>query len=181
MSGWLARLKSASTPDTCATKTTKTPKQDGKGVYVGFVACPQVNIQKSSASESSGAARNAVANDGALVSDTDRWCWPNSPMWNQREIDTFLARQARFTDKGICLDDAENFGEKLVKRDRENDDRVLCLECKHLHGYGRRWRCGNWKYADMPPEALAHDFVTQLQRCIGFDAAIPKDVWSENA
>lgn len=122
-----------------------------------------------------------AANDAAPVSSFDRWCWPNSPMWNQREIDTFLARQALFTDKGICLDDADNFGEKLVKRDRENDDRMLCLECKHLHGYGRRWRCGNWKCADMPPEALAHDFVTQLQRCIGFDAAIPKDVWSEDA
>lgn len=168
MSGWLARLKSASTPDTCATKTTKTPKQDGKGVSVGFVACPQVNTEKLSASESSGAARNAVANDGTLVSDADRWCWPNSAMWNQREIDTFLARQARFTDKGIGLDDADTFGETLVKRDRENNDRVLCLECRHLNGHGRRWRCGNWKRAGLPTASLAHSFVVQLQRCAGF-------------
>jgi len=113
-----------------------------------------------------------AANDGALVQGFDRWCWPNSPMWNQREIDTFLTRQARLTDKGISLDDADAFGEKLVQRDRENDDRVLCLECRHLNGYGRRWRCGNWKRADMPPETLAHDFVTQLQRCPGFMRAV---------
>jgi len=99
--------------------------------------------------------------------DPDRWCWPHSTAMNTAEIDTFTARLASFTNKGLSLADAERTADRLVIRDREGDDRRLCLECSHLQGHGRR-RCGNWKAADVAREALAPELVTMLQRCSGF-------------
>jgi hypothetical protein len=112
-----------------------------------------------------------AVNDGELtVSDPDRWCWPTSPAMNSGEIDLFLKRQARFTELGVNLEDAERLADKLVRRDREGDDRRLCLECAHLQGFGR-WRCGNWQAADVARDGLALDLVQRLQRCGGFYAA----------
>ncbi len=102
--------------------------------------------------------------------DSDRWCWPNSPAMNSREIDTFTARLARFTEKGVSLGDAEPLADRLVIRDREADDRRLCLECSHLQGYAR-WRCGNWQAASVARQGLARDLVLILQRCSGFRPA----------
>ena len=90
---------------------------------------------------------------------------------NTAEIDAFTARLARFTDKGLSLDDAEALADKLVTRDRDNDSRRLCLECAHLQGVGR-WGCGNWKQAAVctrPADAgLAHGLVVMPQHCPGF-------------
>lgn len=115
------------------------------------------------------AANDAAAPDTAPSTDPDRWCWPHSVAWNSKEIDTFTARLARFTDKGLGLEDAERLADALVSRDRQGDDRRLCLECTLLQGAGR-WRCGNWQQADVAREALARDLVLRLQRCSGFDA-----------
>ncbi|MDO8440968.1 MAG: hypothetical protein Q7S97_07165 [Polaromonas sp.] len=92
---------------------------------------------------------------------------------NTREIDTFTARLARFTDKGLGLDDAEALADKLVKRDREPDDRRLCLECFHLSGQlGKTWDCRNWQRAGVALRArdaqLPAALVIQPQRCDGF-------------
>ena len=87
------------------------------------------------------------------------------------EIDAFTVRLARFTDKGLSLDDAEALADKLVTRDRDNDSRRLCLECAHLQGVSR-WGCGNWKQAAIctrPADAgLAHVLVVTPQHCPGF-------------
>ena len=89
---------------------------------------------------------------------------------NTREIDLFLHRQARFTDRGLHLDDAERLADKLVQRDREGDDRRLCLECAYLQGWGR-WKCGNWQRAEVARSALVRDLVLMLQRCPGYKGA----------
>ena len=104
--------------------------------------------------------------------DPDRWCYPASPAMNTREIDLFAARLARFTTKGVIQIDAEKLAAKLAIRDREDDDRRLCLECSHLGGYGRTsWRCRNWQATDIAIKArdsqLPADLVFQLQRCTG--------------
>ena len=92
---------------------------------------------------------------------------------NTREIDRFAARLARFTDHGVILEDAERLADRLVIRDREQDDRALCLECTHLH---LSWRCGNWQRAGVAIRSrdaqLAEDFVNLLQRCDGFTHSI---------
>jgi len=105
----------------------------------------------------------------------DRHCWPNSTAMNGAEIDTFAARLARFTTKGVSTPDAEALADRLVIRDRETDDRRSCLECRHLSGFGHTsWRCGNWQRSGIAinPRStqLAPDLVFQLQRCNGFAA-----------
>jgi len=113
-----------------------------------------------------------AANDSELtaaltVLDPDRWCWPATPAMNTGEIDLFLKRQVQFTDRGVSLDDAERLADALVIRDRDSDDRRLCLECTHLQGAGR-WRCGNWQAACVARQGLDRDLVLMLQRCGGF-------------
>jgi hypothetical protein len=92
---------------------------------------------------------------------------------NTGEIDTFTARLSRFTDKGLTLADAEALADKLLIRDRETDDRRLCLECLHLHRGGR---CGNWQRAGVAMATtdarLPADLVRRLQRCDGFTATL---------
>ena len=89
------------------------------------------------------------------------------------EIETFTARLARFTDRGLGLEDAEALADKLVTRDRESDDRRLCLECVHLTGHSAgAMRCTNWQRAGVAMRAkdaqLSAALVCQLQRCDGF-------------
>lgn len=158
---WLARLKKQKGPDTHPTE----PTEPG---FVGFVGTPDGHIQKIMGSAT-------PAND--LSPDLDRWAWPHSAAMTGVEIDIFTARLARFTDKGLDLDAAERLADKLVIRDRERDDRRLCLECGHLAGHAPgSWACGGWKQAGVAIRArdaqLPTDFVNQLQRCDGFTDAV---------
>ena len=114
-----------------------------------------------------------AANDPAP--NPDRWCWPRSTAMNTVEIDTFTARLARFTGKGLTIAGGEGLADKLVLRDREQGDWHSCFECTHLSGAGG-WRCGNWQRAGVAIRArdaqLPTDFVNLLQRCDGFTQAI---------
>lgn len=116
--------------------------------------------------------KRTAANDTITTSsaDPDRWHWPHSTAMNSGEIDTYTMQLARFTDKGMSLEDAERLADKLVIRDREGDDRRLCLECTHLQGFGC-WRCSNWLVANVARDELGPDLVWMLQRCAGFKAA----------
>ena len=158
-----------------AAETPETPLQP-----LGYHANPLINKAETPetpetpvfAATQGEAANEAEFPDLAQGTDPDRCCWPHSVAWNAKEIDAFTARLARFTDKGVSHDEAERLADALVSRDREGDDRRLCLECTHLQGAGR-WRCGNWKAADVAREALARDLVLRLQRCSGFAALGP--------
>jgi hypothetical protein len=110
-----------------------------------------------------------------VFENPDRWCWPHSSAMNGVEIDTFAARLHQFTDKGLARNDGETLADKLVLRDRDQDDRRVCLECKHFAGHGAgSWRCGNWQAASVAIRSrdaqLPADLVMQLQRCDGFTA-----------
>ncbi|MDP2368472.1 hypothetical protein [Rhodoferax sp.] len=105
----------------------------------------------------------------------DASCWPHSTAMNGAELDTFTARLVRFTDRGLILADAERLADALVQRDREQDDRRICPECKHFAGHGAgSWRCGNWQAAGIAMRSrdtqLPAELVVQLQRCDGFTA-----------
>lgn len=87
--------------------------------------------------------------------------------WDDAEIDAFTARQARFTRMGRA--DAEHLAERLTLRDRQHDDRRLCLECTAL---AENRRClvaarGRLAGADRRLEPVP----TILQRCPGFTLA----------
>ena len=116
-------------------------------------------------------APNTAANDS--TPDPDRWCWPHSIAMTGAEIDTFTERLVRFTDKGVIHADAEQLADKLVTRDRESDDRRLCLECLHLSGHAAgSWGCRNWQRAEVANTSrdarLPDELVRTLQRCDGF-------------
>lgn len=111
----------------------------------------------------------------AVIEDPDRWCWPQSSAMNGAEIDTFAVRLHQFNDKGLARNDGEALADKLVVRDREHDERRVCLECKNFVGHGAgSWRCGNWQAAGVAIRSrdaqLPADLVVQLQRCDGFTA-----------
>jgi hypothetical protein len=55
--------------------------------------------------------------------------------WNYAEIETFMARSTRFGAMGRV--DAEPLAERLTLRDRQADDRRLCVECRELVTSGR--------------------------------------------
>lgn len=158
---WLARLKKTEiAPGMAPTQTTKT-------LSVVCVAPDKAPLQKTKAALS-------AANDASP--DLDRWCWPHSSAMTGAEIDTFTTRQALFTDKGMSLDEAEALADKLVLRDRDADDRRLCLECSNLQGHrASAWRCSNWQWAGITHRAkdarLSAALALQLQRCSGFKSA----------
>lgn len=118
---------------------------------------------------------------GLLPGNADWHCWPDSTAWTGAEIDTFTARLARFSTKGVTHTEAEALADRLVQRDRGSDDRALCLECTHLAGYGASsWRCGNWERSGIAitPRStqLAADLVFKLQRCTGLTFNTPMKV-----
>ena len=165
MSTWLARLKNSKGPDTHATKPTKPATDTLARGFVGFVAHPQGRIQ-----EFDGAVAHPetpAANAPAI--DPDRWAWPHSGAMNGQELDTLMARQALFMERGASPQDAERMADKLVSRDRGEDDRHICLECRHLRGDGP-YRCGNARAAGLHTD-LARELVLTLQNCHGYDAA----------
>ena len=178
---WLARLKKIETvhqqgateptkpgcvdlicPQQVATKPTK------QG-YVGFVAPDMAPMQKAGSD-------SQAANDPApkAPADPDRWCWPHSSAMTGREIDTIAERTHLFNRRGLPALDAELLADKLVLRDRESDDRRLCLECAHLSGRAGSMRCAQWQRAGLGAAGVPAGFHLVLQRCDGFKDQNPQ-------
>lgn len=81
------------------------------------------------------------------------------------EAARFLDRRARLLRWGWAESDAEALGERLAKRDREADPRVICAECQHY----RPGRCGNHRRAGLlGSEVVGRDLAGLLQRCAGY-------------
>lgn len=161
MSTWLARLKNLKAPSTHTTKTTETPREG----FCSFRSLPAGEFQKIDGAVAY--PEKPAAN--APTTDPDRWAWPHSSAMNGQEIDTLMARQALFCQRGASAQDAERMADRLVNRDRDDDDRRLCLECRHLRGAGP-YRCGNARAAGLHAD-LARGLVLTLQRCHGYDDA----------
>lgn len=117
--------------------------------------------------------RLALSTDGANLKepeadDPDRHSWPHTTAMNSAEIDAFNARVQLFIRRGIGGTEAEGLADGLVIRDRDGDDRRLCLECQHLRGGGRSWACNQWRAAGLGAAGVPADMVMLLQRCDGF-------------
>lgn len=126
-----------------------------------------------------GSLRGRAANDPAQVAglaaeplDPDRWCWPHSSAMNTVEIDTMLERTALFNRRGLSALDAELLADRLVTRDRDADDRQLCLECAHLSGRAEAMRCAEWQRARLGQPGIPAGLALMLQRCDGFEKTI---------
>ena len=107
----------------------------------------------------------------ATAPDLDRWCWPHSNAMTGKEIDRFSGRLALFTAKGLTANDAEVLADKLLIRDRDGDDRRVCLECSFLSGWAGRRQCRGLQYAGMGGPQASAGQVAMLQRCNGFKGA----------
>lgn len=86
------------------------------------------------------------------TADADR-C--HAGAWGDAEIATFSARVMLFIRRGVNPTDADDLAERLTLRDRDGDDMVMCVECRH--GPARTCPGGT----PLP--------VGVLSRCEGFD------------
>ncbi len=84
--------------------------------------------------------------------------------WSDSTCGRFVARVALFMRGGINATDADDLAERLHLRDMQDDDRHLCLECRHLAGR----RCCNLGVAGVGRD-LPGETVFMLQRCPGFE------------
>ena len=116
-----------------------------------------------------------AANDPAAATlqpaemlDPDRWCWPHSSAMTGQEIDTMVERTNLFNLRGQTTLEAELLAYGLVGRDRDLDNRRLCMECKHLSGPAAAMRCAQWQRAGLGQPGIPAGLQTQLQRCDGF-------------
>jgi hypothetical protein len=149
---WLARLKKSSgSAQEDATKATEAP-------FVAFVAPSPAPLQKFEVSAE-------LVNDPEFdAGDMDRWCWPHSEAMTGAEIDRMAARVALFSSRGLRFEESERLADALVKRDREMDDRRMCVECANLRGR----QCAAWQIAGAGRTVEA---IIQLpQRCPGFES-----------
>ncbi len=80
------------------------------------------------------------------------------------DLARFTARRDRLVRWGWAEADAERMAERLALRDREQDDRVSCTDCRHY----RPGRCGNHRRAGLGTSDVGRDLATLLQRCPGF-------------
>jgi hypothetical protein len=88
----------------------------------------------------------------------------HAPCWDEAEIAAFTARTERFALLGRT--DADDLAERLTLRDRDGDDRRLCLECTWLGDTGRCLAAATGRIpgADRRLEPVQ----TILQRCGAF-------------
>lgn len=162
---WLARLKNAKGIRDHATK----PAEPG---FVGFVAQPDMGTRGSI-----GFAARLEEGFQILPQPVGRAANDPHPVVPQGldasmsdvEIDLFIARVQRFTGRGVGLDQAESLADALVLRDREGDDRRLCIECRHLTAARS---CGRAHAAGLSQPELG-DLALLLQRCDAFWPVTP--------
>jgi hypothetical protein len=88
--------------------------------------------------------------------------------WDDAEIDAFTAREARFTRMGRVAG-AEHLAERLALRDRQHDDRRLCLECAALADNRRCLVAARGRLAGA--DRRLEPVPTILQRCPDFTLA----------
>lgn len=84
--------------------------------------------------------------------------------WSDAEIDAFQRREARLLRLGRA--DAEYLAERLTLRDRDGDDRRLCLECTWLSDTGRCMAAATGRLPGV--DRRLKPLPTLLQRCDAF-------------
>ncbi len=87
--------------------------------------------------------------------------------WSDSEIEAFNRRVVQFQNQGIDLSKAEAIAETLLVRDRDTDDRRMCVECLSL----AKFNCTTPKAADLTTRDV-RPIRFMLQRCDGFKARI---------
>ena len=125
-------------------------------------------VERSRASTTTAASASTGEDTGSAppVVDADRCCWPRSDAMNYVELETFAMRMGQFIRRGIEGDDASALADQLVKRDRDGDDRRLCLECSWLGDMGRCIAAASGWLPDA--DRRLEPVITILQWCPAF-------------
>ena len=84
------------------------------------------------------------------------------------DLAEFQALRSRMVLRGWTGSEADAQAARLAKRDREQDERVSCTECRHYHPA----RCGNFRRAGLSASVLSRELIILLQRCAGFEPVI---------
>ena len=153
MGKWAERLaeKTATPPLSSTDKTAK------RGVLSVLSVAPEVGTRDFRAEPEPATARPYKLSR----TDADRCHFGG---WNDAEIETFTARTLLFLRRGINATDVDDLAERLTLRDRDIDERRLCLECSHY----TPGRCGNHRGAGLNVPEIGRDLPVALQRCSGF-------------
>ena len=80
----------------------------------------------------------------------------------------FQALRSRMVLRGWTAPEANLQAARLAKRDREQDERVSCTECRYYNPA----RCGNFRRTGLSASVLSRDLIILLQRCAGFEPVI---------
>ena len=83
--------------------------------------------------------------------------------WSGADIARFVDRRRRLLRWGWPEAEAQRLAERLVRRDREQDERVSCADCQ----YYRPGQCGNRSGAGLSTAEVGRDLAGMLQRCPG--------------
>lgn len=155
-----ARARLAQAPDRGADETDKTPLSAVSSVPPGGSSgkCEEPS------SPPSGCAPPGARLSGNPYLTPEQFDRCHEGCWSGAEIATFSSRSARFAH--LRRRDAEHLAEVLTLRDRQGDDRRMCLECRELEQSGRcaAARRGALVGADRHLEPIP----AVLTRCEGF-------------
>lgn len=80
--------------------------------------------------------------------------------------DAFEARAYWFTERGLGTEAAEGLAERLASRDKDGDDRRMCLECTYLGASGRCVAAATGRLPGASPRL--EPVQTILMRCEAF-------------
>ncbi len=130
--------------------------------FVGFVASISRNTQKSHASNDSTMVAALMASKGC-----EKRNHHGADNWSGSEIEAFNRRVVQFQNQGIDLPKAEAIAETLLVRDRDTDDRRMCVECLSL----AKFNCTTPKAAGLTTRDV-RPIRFMLQRCDGFKGRI---------
>jgi hypothetical protein len=126
---------------------------------------PATGTQLTAASRATGSAADALRRPYALSqADADA---AHAVAWNDAQIGRFTHRVVLFIRRCINATDADDLAEGLHLRDLQGDDRIMCIECRHLQGSA----CGNWRAAGLASAGISRDLAVQLQRCPGSEVS----------
>lgn len=122
------------------------------------ISANPANERAKEASELATLANLAISHGGevSFLADWQARGW----LWTDDEIERFNRRWVSFAHLGLT--DAESLAESLLIRDREADDRRMCVECAHLD----LGRCQRPQAAGV--HAHLGELATRLQRCPAF-------------
>lgn len=96
---------------------------------------------------------------------------------NERELSRMAFRIGLAQRRGLSEAEAERLADRLLARDRDRDDRRMCVECSHLQARAQRDGTDGCFAAEQgwlgPVGRFFSPLRTVLQRCTQFDWAKP--------